>query len=184
MRPPSSIGRINRSDAGERGATESTECGSCRQQSSLYPSQHRRLSSESRTRWRTTTAGWRIASRAPSMQDIWANLLENAANPRKQNLVLASFPRVLKQLGSREAILSERHFSGFLRFDWSQILLGKGRNMLFTRWRRSEMSIIRWGIHATACSPISDRVSGGYRKWRRTRPTNAHHRGSLTEGDC
>lgn len=39
----------------------------------------------------------------PSMQDVWANLLANATDPRKQNPVSASFPRVLQELGSREA---------------------------------------------------------------------------------
>jgi hypothetical protein len=37
------------------------------------------------------------------MQEIWANLLANATDPRKQNPVSPAFPRVLPELGPRDA---------------------------------------------------------------------------------
>jgi len=38
----------------------------------------------------------------PSMQDVWANLLANAADPRALNEVPPSFPAILKELGPRD----------------------------------------------------------------------------------
>jgi hypothetical protein len=36
------------------------------------------------------------------LQDIWANLLINAANPQERNTVIPSFPAILKELTSRD----------------------------------------------------------------------------------
>jgi abortive infection alpha-like protein len=38
----------------------------------------------------------------PEMQDRWANLLANAADPRQLHPVTAAFPRILQDLGPRE----------------------------------------------------------------------------------
>jgi hypothetical protein len=38
----------------------------------------------------------------PTLQDIWANLLANAGDPRQSNSVMASFPAMLKELGGQE----------------------------------------------------------------------------------
>jgi hypothetical protein len=38
----------------------------------------------------------------PTLQDTWANLLANAADPRQINRVSASFPGILKELSGRE----------------------------------------------------------------------------------
>lgn len=38
-----------------------------------------------------------------SLQEIWADLLANAADPRQNNPVLPSFPQILKEFTSREA---------------------------------------------------------------------------------
>jgi len=37
------------------------------------------------------------------MQEVWANLLANAADPRHEDLVLPSFPSILKEMVSRDA---------------------------------------------------------------------------------
>jgi hypothetical protein len=39
------------------------------------------------------------------LQEVWANLLANAADPRKLNEVAPSFPAILKELGPREVRL-------------------------------------------------------------------------------
>jgi|HubBroStandDraft_6_1064221.scaffolds.fasta_scaffold814787_2 hypothetical protein len=40
----------------------------------------------------------------PTLQEIWANLLANAADPRKKNPVEPSFAGILRELSSREVI--------------------------------------------------------------------------------
>jgi hypothetical protein len=49
----------------------------------------------------------------PHLQDIWANLLANAADPREQNRVLPSFPLILKELTSRDAKFLDRFYDRY-----------------------------------------------------------------------
>jgi hypothetical protein len=49
----------------------------------------------------------------PHLQDIWANLIANAADPREQNRVLPSFPLILKELTSRDAKFLDRFYDRY-----------------------------------------------------------------------
>jgi len=80
----------------------------------------------------------------PSMQEIWANLLANATDPRKLNPVTASFPRVLQDLGPREAkLLDGVYLDSVERLPANRP--GRDLKMQFILWKRSGMYTTRQG---------------------------------------
>jgi hypothetical protein len=51
----------------------------------------------------------------PSMQDIWANLIANAADPRKRQTILPTFVAILKELTPAHAVLLDALYKDALK---------------------------------------------------------------------